>query len=48
MESFQCPHLAYLPFHGVGKSDESMEKTITNFTRLLSEYQSDLETSYEE
>jgi phosphoesterase RecJ-like protein len=31
-----------------GKSDESMEKTITNFTRLLSEYQSDLETSYEE
>jgi phosphoesterase RecJ-like protein len=31
-----------------GKSDESMEKTITNFIRLLSEYQSDLETSYEE
>lgn len=31
-----------------GKSDEPMEKTITNFTRLLSEYQSDLETSYEE
>ena len=31
-----------------GKSDESMEKTITNFTRLLSEYQSDLESSYEE
>jgi len=31
-----------------GKSEESMEKTITNFTNLLSEYQSDLATSYEE
>jgi phosphoesterase RecJ-like protein len=31
-----------------GKSDESMEKTIINFTSLLSEYQSDLESSYEE
>ena len=31
-----------------GKSEESMEKTVTNFTNLLSEYQSDLATSYEE
>ena len=31
-----------------GKSNESMEKTITKFTSLLSEYQSDLATSYEE
>tara|TARA_B110000116_G_scaffold96112_1_gene83739 strand:+ start:19 stop:621 length:603 start_codon:yes stop_codon:yes gene_type:complete len=31
-----------------GKSNESIEKTITNFTSLLSEYKADLETSYEE
>ena len=31
-----------------GKSEESMQETITNFTSLLSEYQSDLETAYED
>tara|TARA_B110000116_G_scaffold133040_1_gene115336 strand:- start:297 stop:899 length:603 start_codon:yes stop_codon:yes gene_type:complete len=31
-----------------GKSIESLEKTITKFTSLLSEYKADLETSYEE
>ena len=31
-----------------GKSDESIEKTITKFTNLLSEYKADLKTSYEE